>query len=89
MTPDGLRAAVSVSMAMFQAGYTPGIKCAGKHNFLKYFADIQACDFGEWEESATLNKSWACFVQKWMQIQKDSDPRNLLGCVIQLSGSES
>ena len=47
MTPDGLRAAVSVSMAMFQAGYTPGIKCAGKHNFLKYFADIQACDFGE------------------------------------------
>lgn len=52
MTPDGLRAAVSVSMAIFQPCYTPGIKCAGKHNLLKYFADIQACAFGEWEESA-------------------------------------
>lgn len=42
MTPDGLRAAVRVSVAIFQPCYIPGTKCAGKYNLLKYFADVQA-----------------------------------------------
>lgn len=43
MNPDGLRAAVSVSVAIFQACHVPGTKCAGKYNLLKYFVDVQAC----------------------------------------------
>lgn len=45
--PNGLRAVVSVSVAVFQPCYTPGIKCAGNYNFLKCFADVQAYVFGE------------------------------------------
>lgn len=61
---NGLRAAVSVSVAVFQPCDTPGTKCAGKYNLLKYFADVQACDFGEGEEFATLSKTCGLFKYK-------------------------
>lgn len=61
MYPDGLRAAVSVSVAVFQPCHTPGTNCAGKYNLLKYSADVQACVFGDGEESAILSKTCGLF----------------------------
>lgn len=61
MYPEGLRAAVSVSVAIFQPCHTASTHCAGKYNLLKYFADVQACVFGDGEESAILSKTCGLF----------------------------
>ena len=88
-----LRMMVNVSVAIFQPCYTPGTECAGKYHWLKYFADVQICVFGEWGESAILSNTCVAFSnQKWMQKQAASarrDPRNQLGCVTWISGGKS
>lgn len=61
MTPDGLRAAVSVSVAVFQPCDIPDTKCSGKYNLLKYFADVQVCVFGEGEKYGILSKTCGLF----------------------------
>lgn len=61
MTPNELRAVVSVSVAVFQPCYTLGIKCVGNYNLLKCFADVQAYVFGEWEEAAILSETRGLF----------------------------